>query len=157
MYNINFFNFITLYNTLLMNLNNRNNLYQISFYYLDNEFNIRISTLNDEIIYKDKFKLNIDEYNNLIFIICTDFIKNYNINLAFFQNISLIDSKIYYSSKYSKTNILDYENSKIHIIKNNQFELKIYYFNKINSLGFKIQDMALLKLNKKKKELIKQK
>lgn len=157
MYNIDFFNFITLYNTIIMNLNNRNDLYQISFYYLDNEFNIKISSLNNkEIIYKDNFNLNHDEYNNLIFIIGTDFIKNYNINLAFFQNISLDDSKLYYSSEYSKKNILNYENSKIHIIKNNKFEIKFYYFNGIDRIGHKMQDTALLKLNKKKeKELIK--
>ena len=157
MYNTDFFNFITLYNTLISNLINRDNLYQISFYYLDNEFNIKISSLNNkEVVYKDYFKVNYDEYNNLIFIIGCDFIKSYNINLAFFDNISLEDSKIYYSSEYSKKNILNYETSKIHIIKNNKFEIKFYYFNGINKIGYKMQDIALLKLNKKKeKELIK--
>lgn len=142
-----FYSFITLYNLIIMNLTNRNKMHSISIYYLNNEFNINIKTMDtNEIIYNDHFNTSLEAYNYLVSVIGYSFIENHKINLPFFENINTNDSKLYYLSNDSINKPLDYDKAKVHILRNSKFQLKIYYFNGLNKSGYDMQDKALKKL-----------
>ena len=42
---VNTYNFLTLYDSLLLNLSNKNRIFKIYLYYLDNKFNIEIKVV----------------------------------------------------------------------------------------------------------------
>lgn len=153
---INIYNFIALYDSLLLNLSNKNRQFKIYLYYLDNKFNIEIKdSEKQEVILKYNFSCEEKEYFKLISLIGNEFIDNHTITLPMFKNISLNDSKLYYKSNDSLNNALNYDNAKIHVLRNSIFELRIYYFNGLNSLSYEMQDKAMMKLNQKKKKFIK--
>lgn len=149
---VNTYNFLTLYDSLLLNLSNKNRIFKIYLYYLDNKFNIEIKDgETKDVIFKYNFECSIDEYNQLINIIGNEFIDNHTITLPMFKDITLNDSKMYYEANENFKNQLDYDKAKIHVIRNSIFELRVYYFNGLNSISYEMQDKAMLKLNQKDK------
>ena len=44
---------------------------------------------------------------------------------------------------------LDYDKAKVHVLKNNKFELRIYYFKGLNQISIDMQSEAMKKLNNK--------
>lgn len=135
-------NFLTIYNLILERLNNKNNKFIISIYYINNEFNINIKTINEEIIYNEHFIVSPLEYNYLLTNIGFSFIENHEISLPFFTDLSGNDFKIYYLNNNSDKKPLDYDLAKVHVLRNTKFELKIYYFNGLNDLSFNMHDKA---------------
>lgn len=141
-------NFITLYQLIISNLTKNNRKFQISLYNLDNEFNIQIIDVSfNETIFFYHFKVSMNEYFDLIHLITDNFIDNYDISLSLFDCITEKDSKLYYQSKENSKKPLQYEKAKIHRLRNNTFELKIYYFDGLNEIGYKLQEKALKKMN----------
>ena len=41
---------------------------------------------------------------------------------------------------------LDYDKARVHIIRNNKFELKLYYFHGLTNISYEMQNKALNKL-----------
>lgn len=149
-YTIKFYDFITIYNLLLTNLAKRENNYEISLFYLNNEFNINIKIENTtDYIYNDHFKVSKEEYDYLTSIIGYEFISNHKINLPYFKDLERKDAYLYYLALESQNEQLDYDKAKVHILANSKFKLKLYYFKGLNKLSYDMQDIALEKLNKK--------
>ena len=145
-----FYNFINLYNLLLLNLSKKERNYTIAFYYLNNEFNIEIEDyLTKQLVFKYNFECNKHEYDYLINLIGQEFILNHKITLPYFDDISFQDANKYYKSKDSLKNTLDYNKAKVHKLRNSLFELRFHYFEGLNELSYKMQDMALEKLKEK--------
>jgi len=63
-----------------------------------------------------------------------------------FQQYFKKDTLIYYNSEESLQKPLNYDLAKVHVIRNNVLELKIYYFDGLNTIGYMMQDKALEKL-----------
>jgi len=150
-----YYEFINLYNLLIKNLKTKNDVFNIDIYHLNNEFTINIkSTSSGEIVFNYHFETNLAEFNYLVASIGNEFIDNHKINLPFFDNISQKDAKLYYQSFDSNTipfeHTLNYDEAKVHILRNSKFELRIYYFKGLTNESFKMQDKALQKLNRKR-------
>ncbi len=144
--------FITLYKLLLDNLKETKRKYIISFYYLNDEFNIKIiDAESEEKIFSYHFPVTLEEYNNLIFVIGNDFIDNNQILISYFEPMQEEDIMLYYNSNYRDIQ-LDYDKAKIHIINNPYFEMHFYYFHGLNYTGYQIQDKSLYKVYKKNKK-----
>ena len=143
-------NFLNFYNLLILNLNEQENNFSISFYYLNNCFNIIIKNeTNNSLIFQYNITMNIEEYNYLTYLISLNFINNHDILLPYFSCINYEDAQIYYKNSNSLTKLLDYEKAKIHILKNSKYEIKLYYFNGLNELSYEIHDKAFEKINTK--------
>ena len=65
----------------------------------------------------------------------------------------------WYDLKNKETNIyykqdnvlpLDYDKARVHVLRNDKFEVRTYYFMGLNELSYMIQDKAMEKLNNKK-------
>ena len=73
---INIYNFIALYDSLLLNLSNKNRQFKIYLYYLDSKFNIEIKdSEKQEVILKYNFSCEEKEYFKLISLIGNEFIE----------------------------------------------------------------------------------
>ena len=148
-YTIKYHNFITIYNMLLLHFSKKNSFYQICFYYLDNKFNIEFIDAEKNIIcFKDSLKISFKEYNDLVCLLGYEFINNYDVYLPLFQPIRLDEVKYYYNS-HDSFQPLDYDKAKVHVLKNNKFELRIYYFKGLNQISIDMQSEAMKKLNNK--------
>ena len=77
-----------------------------------------------------------------------EFINNYDVYLPSFQPIRLDEVKYYYNS-HDSFQPLDYDKAKVHVLKNNKFELRIYYFKGLNQISIDMQSEAMKKLNNK--------
>ena len=64
------------------------------------------------------------------------------------KNIRLDEVKYYYNS-HDSFQPLDYDKAKVHVLKNNKFELRIYYFKGLNQISIDMQSEAMKKLNNK--------
>ncbi len=141
-YTIKFHDFIMMYNTIKYNLMKTNLKYKISFYYLNNYLNIEIDNSNER-IFKYSILCSKEEYDFLTWFLGCDFINSHEINIAMFANINEKARTLYYKAN---TKMLDYDNVKIHIIRDNFLELNIYYFEGLNKIGIETQDKALKKI-----------
>ena len=144
-YTIKYYDFINLYNLLLLHLTKKDSFYQINFYYLDNKFNLEIIDKNNNIIcFKDSFDSNRYEYEYLSTILGYEFINNHDIYLPYFEPIQREDLKYYYG--INNNSPLDYDKARVHILRNSKFELKFYYFQGLTNISYEMQDKALKKL-----------
>lgn len=155
-YQIKFYDFLLLYNSLLLNLAKKETFYSISIYYLDNNFNIKIvDKLSNQKIFKYDLNITKKEYDYLSFLICYEFIQNHDTILPFFKNIQLEDACFYYQNKNEFEQPIDYEKSKIHVLKNKKFEINLYYFKGLNKIANEIHEIARKKMNNKDKKVYK--
>ena len=144
-YTMKYYDFINLYNSLLLYLTKKDSFYQINFYYLDNKFNLEIIDKNNNIIcFKDSFDSNRYEYEYLSTILGYEFINNHDIYLPYFEPIQREDLKYYYG--INNNSPLDYDKARVHILRNSKFELKFYYFQGLTNISYEMQDKALKKL-----------
>ena len=150
--NNNIKDFITLYSILLEKFKNESGEYTIRIYYFDDIFHMEIlENYNIESLFKYKFPCKEIEYEELITYLCTDFIiKQDSILPIFDPEFSFRERKIYYLSLGSNFRPLS-DKARIHKMKSNNLQLHIFYFDGINKLAYKIQDMALAKLNQDRK------
>lgn len=106
-YTIKFYDFIALYNMMLLNLVKKNRNFAISFYYLDGEFNISIEDVeSEEKIFNYHFPCETQEYYYLTTLLGYEFIEGHAITLSLFTEIDRKDAEIYYQKKESSKNLL---------------------------------------------------
>lgn len=150
--NKNINKFLTLYNIILEKFRNEKKEYTIRIYHFDDIFHIEVvENYSMESLFKYKFECNDLEYENLITFLCQDFIFNYDSILPIFDpNFNFRERKIYYLSLGSNFKPLS-DKARIHKIKCDNLQLHVFYFDGINELARKIQDMALQKLTKNSK------
>lgn len=150
MNNINYEEFKFLYDMLILNFSKREGFFQILIYYSNNSFNLEIKNKdNNELVFKDNFKVTKMEYNNLVLILNNDFISNHTISLPYFEPLSGEETNIYY--RENDVLPLDYNKAKVHVLRNDKFEVRTYYFTGLDELSYEIQDKAMEKLNNRKK------
>jgi len=140
-YSSKFYDFIVLYNLMLINLSKKKRKYKISLYYLDDKFNIKICDIKaNELVFNFSFNCNEEDYFYLINIFENDFIENHSINLSMFKNLNYNDDNLSENLNINEENKFNFDNIKIHILKDNFFELNLYYFNGLNKVNYIIED-----------------
>lgn len=149
-YNIKYSNFKILYDLLISNFSKREGFFQILIYYNNDKFNLEIRNKNtSEVVFKDSFKITLNDYNYLMLMLNNNFINKHEISLPYFEPLSGEETNIY----YRENNVLplDYDKARVHVLRNDKFEVRTYYFTGLNEFSYIIQDKAMEKLNNRKK------
>lgn len=148
-YNTKYSNFKVLYDLLVSNFSKREGFFQILIYYSNDKFNLEIKNKNtNEVVFKDGFKGTLNDYNYLVLMLNNDFINKHEISLPYFEPLTNEETNIYY--RQDNVLPLDYDKAKVHVLRNDKFEVRTYYFMGLNALSYMIQDKAMEKLNNKK-------
>lgn len=148
-YNTKYSNFKVLYDLLVSNFSKREGFFQILIYYSNDKFNLEIRNKNtNEVVFKDGFKVTLNDYNYLVLILNNDFINKHEISLPYFEPLTNEETNIYY--KQDNVLPLDYDKARVHVLRNDKFEVRTYYFMGLNALSYMVQDKAMEKLNNKK-------
>lgn len=147
-YTMNFHNFLAIYNLLLSNFSNRNGFYSINIFHLDNNFFIEfINNDTNTIIYQDNFQCSLQEGNFLIYTLGNEFIQSHRITLPLIEPMQIEGINYYYKKGNKKDKEFDFYNAKTLRLKNDKFELNIYYFNGLDEIAIEMQEKGMKKLS----------